>query len=121
MKLLVSAYACEPGKGSEPAVGWNWVQALVRRGYKLHVITRSNNRQAIEGDPASRVPALTFHYFDLPRWALAWKRRPGGLFLYYLLWQIGAFRLAKRLHPVERFDRVHHVTFASYRQPSFMG
>ena len=37
MKLLVSAYACEPGKGSEPAVGWNWVQALARRGYQVHV------------------------------------------------------------------------------------
>jgi hypothetical protein len=24
MKLLLSAYACEPSKGSEPGVGWNW-------------------------------------------------------------------------------------------------
>jgi glycosyltransferase involved in cell wall biosynthesis len=121
MKLLVSAYACEPGKGSEPAVGWNWVQALVRRGYQVHVITRSNNRLPIESDAASQDPALTFHYFDLKGSALRWKHRPGGIYAYYLLWQIGAYRLAKQLHALEHFDRVHHVTFVSYRQPSFMG
>jgi len=121
MKLLVSAYACEPGKGSEPAVGWNWVQALVRRGYQVHVITRSNNREAIENDAAAHNSALTFHYFDLSPRARAWKRRRGGIYLFYLLWQWGAYRLAARLHTGQRFDRVHHVTFASYRQPSFMG
>ena len=121
MRLLVSAYACEPGKGSEPAVGWNWVQALVRRGYDVHVLTRTNNREAIEGDPAHQNPALTFHYYDLPRWMRAWKHHPGGIYFYYLFWQAGAYRLARRLHAAQRFDRVHHVTFASYRQPSFMG
>jgi glycosyltransferase involved in cell wall biosynthesis len=121
MKLLVSAYACEPGKGSEPAVGWNWVQALAGRGYSLDVITRSNNRETIESDSSHPNPAITFHYYDLPRWMRAWKRRPGGIYFYYLFWQAGAYRLARRLHAAERFDRVHHVTFASYRQPSFMG
>jgi len=121
MKLLVSAYACEPGKGSEPGVGWNWVQALVRRGYQVHVITRSNNRENIEKDPASRHPSLAFHYHDLSASARRWKHRRGGIYLYYLLWQWRAYQLAKRLHANERFDRVHHVTFVSYRQPSFMG
>jgi glycosyltransferase involved in cell wall biosynthesis len=46
---------------------------------------------------------------------------PGALYFYYLLWQIGAYRLAKRLHAQEKFDCVHHVTFVAYRQPSFMG
>jgi glycosyltransferase involved in cell wall biosynthesis len=121
MKLLVSAYACEPGKGSEPAVGWNWVQALVRRGYQVHVITRANNQENIESAPGSRHSALTFHYYDLSESARRWKHRRGGIYLYYLLWQWGAFRLAQRLHARERYDLVHHVTFVSWRQPSFMG
>ena len=121
MKVLLSAYACEPNKGSEPGVGWNWTQALLRRGYAVHVITRSNNRQSIEKESKSQGARLTFSYYDLPGWARAWKYWPGGIYLYYLLWQIGAYRLAKRLHTVEEFDLVHHVTFASYRQPSFMG
>jgi glycosyltransferase involved in cell wall biosynthesis len=121
MKLLLSAYACEPNKGSEPGVGWNWAQALLRRGYEVHVITRSNNRPGIESALRASEPPLTFIYYDLPRWARFWKRLPGGIYLYYLLWQIGVYRLAKALHSIEKFDCVQHVTFASYRQPSFMG
>ena len=30
MKVLVSACACEPGKCSEPGVGWNWVRQIAR-------------------------------------------------------------------------------------------
>ena len=121
MKLLVSAYACEPGMGSEPGVGWNWVIALVRRGYDVHVITRSNNRESIESTTRASDRNPRFAYYDLPRWLRFWKKWPGGIYLYYLLWQIGAYRLAKRLHAAERFECVHHVTFVSFRQPSFMG
>jgi glycosyltransferase involved in cell wall biosynthesis len=121
MKLLLSAYACEPHKGSEPSVGWNWAQALMRRQYEVHVITRSNNRPGIEDFLRDSHSPLKFAYFDLPRWTRIWKRWPGGLYLYYLLWQIGAYRLAKKLHSIQQFDRVQHVTFASCRQPSFMG
>ena len=121
MKILLSAYACEPDKGSEPAVGWHWAQALVRRGHEVHVITRSNNRAAIEAGGGAQRERLKFHYCDLPGWARAAKHWPGGIYFYYLLWQVGAYRLAKKLHAGAHFDLVQHSTFASYRQPSFMG
>ena len=121
MKILLSAYACEPGKGSEPGVGWNWVQALLRRGYDVHVITRRNNRAVIEAAAKASGKVAKFAYYDLPQWLRFWKKWPGGVYFYYLLWQIGAYRLARRLHATERFDCVHHVTFVSFRQPSFMG
>ena len=121
MKLLLSAYACEPNKGSEPGVGWNWAQALLRRGYDVHVITRSNNRAAIESAQNGKKSTFAVSYYDLPARARGWKYWPGGIYLYYLLWQIGAYRLAKKLHAKEKFDCVQHVTFVSYRQPSFMG
>ena len=28
MKILLSAYACEPNTGSEPNVGWNWAKVF---------------------------------------------------------------------------------------------
>ena len=121
MKILLSAYACEPDKGSEPGVGWNWALALDRLGYDVHVITRSNNREAIERIHDSSQSRLKFNYYDLPAWARFWKHWPGGIYLYYVLWQLGAYRCAKRLHARERFDLVHHITFVSFRQPSFMG
>jgi len=46
-KVLVSAYACEPGKGSEPEVGWQWVHQIARF-HEVWVITRANNRLQIE-------------------------------------------------------------------------
>ena len=47
LKVLISAYACEPGKGSEPEVGWQWALQMARH-HDVTVLTRANNRQAIE-------------------------------------------------------------------------
>jgi glycosyltransferase involved in cell wall biosynthesis len=121
MKILLSAYACEPHKGSEPAVGWNWMLALIQQGHCVSVITRGNNRAAIEAHVAARSLQVNPIYYDLPRWCRRWKHWPGGLYLYYLLWQIGAYRHAKQKHRVSPFDVVHHITFVTFRQPSFMG
>ena len=47
-KILLSAYACEPGKGSEPGVGWNWAREIANRGYEVFVLTRENNKKKIQ-------------------------------------------------------------------------
>jgi glycosyltransferase involved in cell wall biosynthesis len=122
MKVLLSAYACAPNQGSEPGVGWNWGAKLAARGHEVVVITRSNNRRAIESEMAGRARgSLRFVYYDLPKWARWWKKGRRGIHLYYLLWQWGAYRVARRLLRKTTFDLVHHVTLASLRQPSFMG
>jgi glycosyltransferase involved in cell wall biosynthesis len=125
MKVLLSAYACEPNKGSEPGVGWQWALEIARLGYDVWVLTRANNRENIEAELAKMPPTTNLHfiYYDLPRWTLArwWKKGERRLHLYYFLWQWGAYLLVKRVHEAERFDQVHHVTFVSLRQPSFMG
>lgn len=121
LRVLLSAYACEPDKGSEPGIGWRWAINLAAAGHRVHVITRANNRDAIERELARRpASGLQFSYYDLPRWARAWKRGARGVHLYYLLWQWGAFRVARRLCDRRGFDVVHHITFGVFRQPSFM-
>ncbi len=125
-KILLSAYACEPGRGSEPAVGWNWAVHLARLGHEVWVVTRSNNREAIElflssSEDLPWKKSLHFLYTDLPPWLKRWKKGSRGIHCYYFLWQWTAFRSARKVHRVERFDAVHHVTFASIHQPSFMG
>ncbi|HXV11539.1 MAG TPA: glycosyltransferase family 4 protein [Burkholderiales bacterium] len=121
LRVLLSAYACEPHKGSEPGVGWHWAQALVAAGHDVCVITRANNRPAIEralaGNP---VGSLRFAYYDLPGWAAWWKRGGRCVHLYYVLWQWGAFCLARALSRETRFDVAHHITFGVFRHPSFM-
>jgi allantoicase len=48
VKVLTFAYACEPGKGSEPGAGWGLARMIARELGECWVITRANNRHAIE-------------------------------------------------------------------------
>ena len=119
-KVLVSVYSCAPGSGSEPGVGWNWVRQIARHN-EVWAITRSNNRPSIELE-LKRAPLknVSFRYYDLPRWSRFWKRGPRGVALYYYLWQMGIYQLARKLHSQVSLELVHHVTFGKYWSPSFL-
>jgi NAD(P)-dependent dehydrogenase (short-subunit alcohol dehydrogenase family) len=114
VKLLAFAYACEPAEGSEPGAGWMWARMLARYG-DTWVITRANNREVIESaiDEIPERGRLHFVYVDLPAWARSWKRGSRGLRPYYLLWQLAALRVARRLHRTIGFDLVWHLTLAN--------
>jgi len=119
-KILISAYACEPDKGSEPGVGWNWVKQIARF-HEVWVITRENNRSSIEKVLVKEpIPNIHWIYFDLPRWAKFWKKKGRGVHFYYYLWQIGIYFLATQLHKQVNFDLIHHITFGNYWMPSFL-
>ena len=115
LKVLISAYACEPGKGSEAGVGWNMALQMSKL-HDVHVITRANNQGVIENAlPADST--VRFIYYDLPKWARWWKRGPRGAQLYYYLWQICAGRMLKKKY-AGQFDVGHHVTFVRYWMPT---
>lgn len=112
-KVLVSAYACEPDQGSEPGVGWRWVDQIGRDNVTW-VITKKNNRSSIEAELAQRPnPNLHFEYVDLPKWASFWKKKQRGIRTYYYLWQFAALTRGLKLHKTVRFDLGHHVTFVN--------
>ena len=116
----MSAYACEPGKGSEPGVGWNFATGAAKH-HQVWVLTRANNRTAIETELEKKnIPNLHFIYHDLPIWARWWKRGGRGVQLYYYLWQMSAYFPAKALQQKIGFDLAHHVTFVKYWTPSFL-
>ena len=121
LRILVSAFYCEPGKGSEEGVGWNMAREIARH-HDVWVLTRTKNRVSIEAEMSrTPIPGLHFVYCDLPRWGRWWAK--GQLLewhLYYYLWQIYVYFVAKRLHHSIRFDIVHHVTFVKYWIPSFL-
>ena len=114
MRIVVFAYACEPGEGSEPGAGWALARMLARLG-ETWVITRANNREAIERalpDTPER-DRLRFTFVDLPEHLRRWKRGQRGIHLYYLLWQFSALRRARDLHRELGFDLAWHATFAN--------
>jgi glycosyltransferase involved in cell wall biosynthesis len=121
MKVLLSAYACEPDKGSEPEVGWQRALHMRKNADEVWVLTRANNQAVIETDPLSHAPGLHFIFYDLPDWMLKLKKWSWFPSLYFIFWQWGAYRLAARHHREESFDCVYHVTFASMKFGSFMG
>src|SRR5256885_1765707 len=92
LKVLISAYTCEPGKGSEPEVGWQWALQMARF-HDVTVLTRANNRSAIErgleGLRGKR-PLPEFVYHDESAFLLRPKRRLGATKPYYLIWQRSA-------------------------------
>lgn len=112
MKVLVSAYACEPGGGSEPGAGWAWVRAAALH-HEVWLLTRANNAPLIE-EALAREGGLRLHpvYLDLPAHLRRWKRGSRGVHLYYLLWQALALREGRRLEREHHFDVAHHLTFA---------
>lgn len=120
MKVLISAYACEPGKGSEPGVGWNAAIGISQH-HEVWVITRENNRAAIEPElEKKRLENLHFVFYDLPVWLRWWKQKQKGVHFYYYLWQIAIYFVARKLHQQISFDLVHHVTFVNYYRPSLL-
>jgi hypothetical protein len=62
MKVLLSAYACEPNKGSEPGVGWQWTLEIARLSYDVWMLTRANNRENIEAELAKMPPITNLHF-----------------------------------------------------------
>ncbi|BBC24311.1 glycosyltransferase family 4 protein [Pseudanabaena sp. ABRG5-3] len=121
MKILISAYACEPGRGTELGVGWNTAREVARY-HEVWVLTRPDDgREAIEAELAvNPVPNLHFIYFTIPVWGDGWKMGQGAFQIHYYLWQIQAFFVARKLHREIGFDLVHHVTFVKYSTPSFL-
>ena len=123
MNILLSAYACEPDKGSEPGVGWTWAVELAKYN-QVWVITRDNNESTItkyfKEHPNYRNNSLHFIFVGLPPKLTFWKKGRRGMRLYYLIWQNKAAKIAKIWHKKVHFDLVQHVTFVSYTQVSYM-
>lgn len=122
MKVLMSAYSCEPGRGSEPGVGWNTAREVANH-HEVWVLTRPDeSRDAIEAELSSNpVPNLHFVYFNMPLIGWLWQlNQSGAMQIHYYLWQIQAYFVARSLHRQIGFDVAHHVTFVKYSSPCFL-
>ncbi len=123
MRIFLSAYACEPHRGSEPGVGWNWAIELQRQGNAVVVLTRTSLRPKIEqyyrADPAA--PQPQFVYYELPR-PLLYLFRAGMLpeQIYYVIWQMFCVRTARKAAVDHDSELVWHLTLGTIRLPCFL-
>ena len=87
-RILISAYGCEPFRGSEAGVGWNWVLQMAKSN-ELHIITRKNDREKIEKNiPEKLKDNLNFYYYDTCKLLQKVKKKEKRLYIYYFFWQI---------------------------------
>ena len=126
LKVLVSAYACNPAGSlqlhpGEDMTGWRLMEQLARF-HDLWVITHRYNEAGISEALAGKsLPNIRFTFVELPK-PLNWLYRiEFGQRIYYYLWQIKAWRVARKLHREVHFDATHHLTFGNDWIPSFIG
>ena len=123
LKVLVSASAFSPVRGSEFAVGWDYVRAIASR-HQVWVITRGTEEEETKEylrQHPDAMPNVTVHFIPL-------KGRSFHIFLldalYYSLiyrrWQLRALRLARDLDAEIDFDLIHHVTGTGFREPGYL-
>jgi glycosyltransferase involved in cell wall biosynthesis len=123
MKLLISAYACAPNRGSEHGSAWNWTSETARLGEDVTVLVSPAHRDAIlaatERDPA--LQRIRWLFPEVAFWPLQQGKEPVWERTYNLLWQREALRVARALHREQPFDLVHHLTWGGVRAPTFLG
>ena len=112
-KVLISAYSCEPFRGSEPGVAWDLIQELSKK-VGLIVVTRDDKRDIIlKNDPGN----IEWHFVGLPSFKKPHAYSPLG-FIHYYLWQIYMGLYVRMSIPMEKYRLAHHVTFVSSWTPS---
>jgi glycosyltransferase involved in cell wall biosynthesis len=120
MKILISAYGCNPCQGSEGWFGWSAVRCLAQ-DHELHVITASFNRDDLVRAVAegSVPPHIHFHYAgQLKEWHPNRLRARFQGWSRYISFSKNILPVARELHRVEKFDLAHHITVASWRVAS---
>lgn len=118
--VLVIAFACVPGRGSEPGVGWETARAAgawaALTGVRPVVVTRSVGREAIEKarDDYPELADVRWSYLDLPDSVV---RFLGGRAsrAYFFAWQVLVLLRCARFR--RHLSIVHLVTYATDAVP----
>ncbi len=114
MKLLLSAYACEPNRGTELGNGWNWALNTALLGHEVWCLTTVEGKASIEAEVERlNLPNLHIVFVHVPPLIDKAFEYHLGFYLHYIVWQQYAYRKAKALDKEINFDLVHHVTIGS--------
>jgi glycosyltransferase involved in cell wall biosynthesis len=126
LRVLAIAYACNPTRGSEDAVGWGWINAIAQQ-HDVTVITADYNRNDIEATGARSSSADNNPQFRYVT-NRPWHYRPWGIWakieaspakpimnLAYSNWLDHALRVAEAEMAVCTYDLVHLITYVGWR------
>lgn len=126
MKVLVSAYGCNPVQGGEDGNGFHWVWEMAQRDHQVWCLTTTQGETGAIADfmanntHRAATQRIRFIYPQVPNWVSYLYRWQFGVYLHYMVWQYMAWRLARRLDEDINFDLVHHATFSSLKMGSWL-
>lgn len=132
MRLLLSAFAISPNRGSEPGLGWQFASRLAQMHDVTVLYGNLNGRGTSQTELEEWLrdhpdaPRITLAFVAPSRLAILCERLhavPGLRPFYYWgyeLWQKRALACARDLHRVEPFDAVHQLTYAAYWEPGYL-
>ncbi|WP_298488588.1 glycosyltransferase [uncultured Maribacter sp.] len=120
-KVLLSAYACSPFRGSEWNVGWSWATGLAQKGYKVFCVINVEDQEDCEKEKKRlQLHNLTFVpiglSYNLDKYLL--NNSSKTIYLHYYLWKKKAANSIQKLHKKECFAIAHHVSYGSFQQGS---
>ena len=117
-RLLVFAYACEPGRGSEPGAGWGLVRAL--HGFADCVVLVGPEHMPAIRQWEQQHAECGLSFVEVPEcgWTASEPRHRFTRFVVYLDWLRRAHALGKTLHAQQPFDLVYHATYSAYWLPT---
>jgi hypothetical protein len=118
LRILVSAYDCEPNRGSENGVGWNWARIMAGLGHQVTVVTASHHMRAIESwSSQNGKHKFRIVYFGFPWPYYFGAKRARAERLHYCIWQLllPVFMYFKLLP--KDYDVALHLTWGTVRFP----
>lgn len=120
MRILVSAYACNPFGGSEPGVGWAAV-CRIAAAHEVFVLTDIHNREGWErGAREGKIPSNVQVRFVRENSPCSRNRFIAHIqsWMNYADFNRRVLSAARAWHEQEHFDLCHQVTIAAWRMPS---
>jgi len=115
LKIAVIAYSCQPDKGSEPGIAWDFITEMANRGHKISVFTKSDKINFIANTGLAN--KVKFYFVKSSNFPYK-SRLSAARIIHYCLWNISCFFYFKKSFSPNDFDLVHHVTFVNDWTPS---
>ena len=123
LKVLINAYACSPGMGSEPGMAWNWVKNLAKF-CELYIITEGEFREKIEAVVPTLEQEGNMHFYYNPVSdeirKMCWNQGDWRFYKYYRQWQWKTYLMAKDICEKERIDVLHQLNMIGFREPGYL-
>lgn len=123
LKILINAYACSPGMGSEPGMAWNWVKNLAKF-CELYIITEGEFREKIEAVVPTLEQGSNMHFYYNPVSdeirKMCWNQGDWRFYKYYRQWQWKTYLMAKDICEKEKIDVLHQLNMIGFREPGYL-